>query len=144
MIDGLFNSGSMPVLERLVQFTEARHRVLVHDIANLSTPYFKPRDLSPESFQASLRDAIDRRRDGDNPQGSPLEMLDTEDMTFSRDGIKATARHTNEGILFHDENNRDLERIMQHLAENTMAHRMGIQLIRSEVSMLESAIRERV
>ncbi len=144
MMDGLFNSGSLPVLERLVQFTEARHQVLVHDIANLSTPYFKPSDLSPASFQASLREAIDRRRENGNPQGSPLEMMDTQAMTFGRDGLTALPQHSNQGILFHDQNNRDLERIMQHLAENTLAHRMGVEMIRNEVSVIESAIRERV
>jgi len=59
MIQDLFSGGAMPVLERTAQFTAERHRVLAHNIANLSTPHFKSTDLDPESFQASLRDAID-------------------------------------------------------------------------------------
>jgi flagellar basal body rod protein FlgB len=51
---------------------------------------------------------------------------------------------TNEGILFHDENNRDLERTMQHLAENTLAHNTAIELIRNQFQMLQVAIRERI
>jgi flagellar basal body rod protein FlgB len=48
----------------------------------------------------------------------------------------------NEGILYHDGNNRDLERLNQHIAENVLAHNTGIQLIRSEMAVLRSAIRE--
>jgi len=52
MIQGIFNSSSMPVVEKMVQFTGARHQVLTHNIANLSTPHFRPRDLDPRAFQA--------------------------------------------------------------------------------------------
>ncbi len=38
MIQGMFDGGALPVLSRVIQFTAARHRVLTHDIANLSTP----------------------------------------------------------------------------------------------------------
>lgn len=144
MIDALVNSGALPVLERLVQFTEARHRVLVHDIANLSTPYFKPADLSVRSFQQALAEAIDRRRAGGDPAAGPLELRDTSQLRFLPDRIQAVAEPLNENILFHDENNRDLERLMQRLAENTLAHRVGIELLRSEIATLQTAIRERV
>ena len=40
MIKGMFDSGALPALERLAQFTEARHRVLTNNIANLSNPYY--------------------------------------------------------------------------------------------------------
>ena len=42
MIDGVTNADSIPVLERMMQFAGARHRLLVHDIANLDTPDFRP------------------------------------------------------------------------------------------------------
>ena len=42
-----------PVLEQVVNFTEARHGVLAGNIANLDTPGYKTRDLSPELFQAT-------------------------------------------------------------------------------------------
>ena len=41
----------MPVLEQVVNFTEARHGVLAGNIANLDTPGYKTRDLSPALFQ---------------------------------------------------------------------------------------------
>ncbi len=144
MIDGMFDSGAMPALERVVQFTQQRHRVLSDNIANLSTPYFKPRDLDPDSFQASLRNAVDRRRASFNPTAGPLELNDTRQLRFKPGGIEAHAQPANHGILFHDQNNRDLERTMQHLAENTLTHNTAIEFLRNEYSILLTAIRERV
>jgi len=144
MINRMLDSGAMPALERLIQFTAARQNVLADNIANLSTPYYKPRDLSPRAFQAQLAKAIDRRRAGANPTAGPLDLKDTRQIAFKRDGLEVKAGDSNENILFHDENNRDLDRIMQRLAENTMAHNTAIELMRSELSILETAIRERM
>lgn len=134
----------MPALERLVQFTTARHRLLTHNIANLSTPYFKPVDLDPQSFQAAMREAIDKRRKQPAPLSGPLEIRSTRQLRFEPDGLQVKPSPRNENILFHDQNNRDLERLMQDLAENTMAHNAGIQLLASEFDMLKLAIRERI
>lgn len=142
MIDGMFNHGSMPTLERMLQFTAARHQVITDNIANLSTPYYRPRDLSVDRFQKSLRRAIDRRRSTATPVDGDLRMRDTREFRFLRDGIEARAETLDENILFHDRNNRDLERIMQDLAENTMAHNTSIELIKSEFDLLKTAIRE--
>ncbi len=141
MIAGIFDSGAMPVLERVVQFTSARHKVLTDNIANLSTPYFKPRDLDTNSFQATLRDAIDQRRQTVKPTTGPLYVSDTRQLNFQHDRLDATAKPSNEGILFHDQNNRDLERTMQHLAENTLAHNSAIDVLRNEFSIMLTAIR---
>ena len=46
--------------------------------------------------------------------------------------------------MFHDRNNRDLERIMQNLAENTLTHNAAIEMLRHEFELLRTAIRERV
>lgn len=140
----LFNNGSMPVLERLIQFTEARHRVLSNNVANLSTPYFKPTDLDPQAFQQTLRKAIDRRNRSANPAASPLKIQDTRQLTFRPDAIDVTPQESNENILFHDQNNRDLERVMARVAENTLAHRTAIEFLRHQYTMLETAIRGRI
>ncbi len=141
MIDGLFNGGAMPVLERVLQFTEARQRVLATSVANLSTPFFKPLDLSTQSFQAALRQAINERRESADPQSGPLEMQDTTQLHFTPDGLVATPADSNEGILFHDQNNRDLERLMQHQAENVLANQVTVEFLRSEMNVLQMAIR---
>ena len=143
MIQGLFNDGSLPALERMVQFTEQRHKVLVNNVANLSNPYFKARDLDPRAFQQTLADAVDRRRGTPTGDGE-LEMDDTGELGFHQDGIVARPSEVNDTILRHDQNNIDLERNMQRLAENTLAHNAAIELIRTQFALLQTAIRERV
>ena len=144
MIQGMFDNGAMPALERMVQFTAARHRVLSNNIANLSNPFFKARDLDPASFQAALSQAIDARRRTINPTSGPLNLEDTSQLDIRPDGITATSGEVNDTILRHDESNLDLERTMQRLAENTLAHNTSIELIRNQFALLESAIRERL
>ena len=144
MINGMFDYGAMPALERVVQFSQERHRVLSDNIANMSTPYFKPSDLNPKSFQAALGDAIDRRRYRPNPTSGPLELHDTKELHFVPGGLEVNPQPSHQGILFHDQNNRDLERTMQSLAENTLAHNIAIEVLRNEFSIMLTAIREQV
>ncbi len=106
-----------------------------------STPGFKPADLDPTVFQQSLRDAVDRRRASADPSTGPLEGADS---SSTANGGGSNDASDNQGILFHDQNNRDLERIMQHLAENTLAHSTGIELLRDDFALMKSAISERV
>ena len=134
----------MPVLERLVQFTGARHQVITHNIANLSTPHFRPRELNIEQFQRQLGRAVDERRATSSPAQSPLRMSNTRELRFHDKGLDARTEPLDENIMFHDRNNRDLERIMQDLAENTLTHNAGLQMLKSEFDLLKMAIRGRV
>lgn len=140
----MFSYGSMPVLERMVEFTGARQGMIANNIANLSTPYFKPTDLDPAKFQGQLRDALERRSRRPNPMRRPIELRDTDEVR-SRSGVtRFSPQQKNENVLFHDQNNRDVERTMQDLVENTMAHRTSIELLKSQFDLLRTAIRERV
>lgn len=145
MIKGMFDNGAMQSLERLNQFTNARHRVLVNNVANLNTPYFRPRDLEPGEFQQSLQRAVERRRrDNVNPVAGELKPRDTRQLRFKQDGITPSPAHLDQNIMFHDRNNRDLERQMQYLAENTLTHNLSVELLRNQFDMLRLAIRERM
>lgn len=141
MIAGMFNSGAIPVLERVVQFTGARHDVILNNLANLSTPNFVPREVSVESFQHAMGEAIDERRENG---GGELEMDDTRMLDFKPHGIELHPRPANNNILFHDRNNRSLERMMENLASNAMAHNTALRLLNDQFALLETAIRGRV
>lgn len=58
MIDKMFNSTTIPVLEQVMNFSQARHAVLAGNIANMDTPGYRVRDLSPEKFEAKLKEAL--------------------------------------------------------------------------------------
>ena len=121
------------------------HRVLTDNIANFSTPAYRTKELSVESFREALGDAVDRRRAGSGGASGGLEMNDTADLHFG-DHFVASRResHIDRNILFHDRNNRSLEHTMQDLAENTMAHNAAMEMLRSEFDLLQTAIQERV
>lgn len=142
MIDGVTTSGALPVLERMMQFAGARHRLISNNLANLSTPGFRPEDVSVSAFQQSLRDAIDARKAGDRAGG--LALTDSREVVVHRDGLELRPQPRGDNILFHDGNDRDLERLMQSLVENIMAFRAASQLLRNRQLVLNEAIRERI
>ena len=145
MIAELTQHGAAPALERLVQFTEARQGVLAHSIANLSTPHFRPSDLPVDEFQRKLGEALDRRRADRSLRPGPLQLRGGGGaIRFGRDRIEAEPVPRDQNVLFHDRNNRDLDRLMQDLAENQMAHGFAITMLRKQFSSLELAIRERI
>src|SRR5690349_14470935 len=61
MMSSMFDASTLPLLEQVVNFTEARHGVLAGNIANLDTPGYRTRDLSSEEFQGRLEKAIEER-----------------------------------------------------------------------------------
>jgi flagellar basal-body rod protein FlgB len=144
MIKGITNAGAIPVLERTMQFAAQRHGILANNIANLSTPGFRPADVSVANFQEHLAEAIYQRRTAHGNTGGDLPLEDTADIAFERDRLTLKPEPIGDNILFHDGNDRNVERIMQGLVENFMAFRVAAQFIRREFDSLNTAIRERL
>lgn len=127
MIDGVINADAIPALEKLAQFAGARHRLIVNNIANFDTPGFRPMDLSVSDFQEQLAETIRDHRAGRTPK--PIEL---------------EPKPKGDNILFHDGNDRDLDRTMQDLVENFLTFRVATELLRSRFESINTAIRERV
>ena len=144
MIDGLTNGGAIPVLQRLLEFAGQRHRVIVNNIANLDTPGFRPVDVSVRAFQEQLGEAVDARRARHGLAGGRLNLEDSPQVEFDRIGVTLHPEPIGDNILFHDGNDRDLERTMQALAENFMTFRLAADLLRSRFDLINTALRERI
>ncbi len=149
-IDGLMNSDSMPVLEAAAQFAARRQGVLVHNIANFSTPNFKQKTLSVADFQATLAEAVsDRRKRGGGSGRGDLDFGDSGEVRSVRDGsgqmrLEVAPSTASGNILFHDRNDRDLERSMADLAETVASFRVATDLFKTRIQLLQGAISERV
>ncbi len=144
MIDGLVNADSIPVLEAAMKFAARRQALIQHNIANLSTPEFQGVDVSPEKFHKALGEAVERRRKETGPGRGDLKFEGTDEVKVLKGGAFELKPGTKTGnILFHDRNDRDLERSMQALAENVAAFRVATEFFRGRIDMLNSAIRER-
>ncbi|MBX3409134.1 MAG: hypothetical protein KF859_04540 [Phycisphaeraceae bacterium] len=145
MIKDLRHAGSMPVLEQTLAFAGARQRLLAHNIANIDTPDFRPVDLSVQGFRSALAQAVDRRRAAGGGAAGRLVMPTTDEIEPGPNGrVVFKPRTPSQGVLYHDRNNRDVERLMQGLSENALAYRVAGDLWRRENDLLRTAISQRV
>ncbi|MFK7961438.1 MAG: flagellar basal body rod protein FlgB [Phycisphaerales bacterium] len=143
MISGVTDAGSLPVLERMMQFAGARQRLLADAVANFNTPGYRAQDVSVEDFQSSLAEAADERRIRHRGRAGTLELEGSDQVRVRPEGLRLEPGEANENILFHDGNDRDLERTMQAVVENVMSFRSAISLMRTQYDQLLSAVRER-
>ena len=144
MISGVTNGGAIPVLERMVQFAGQRQRLLANNIANLSTPDFRPVDVSVADFQENLSEAIDERRLQTGPRRNELPLKGTRQVEVHENSLTLKAQPAGDNILFHDGNDRDLDRTMQDLVENFMAFRTAAQFMRKQFESIRTAISGRI
>lgn len=146
LIRDLATTGAMPTLESMLRFSGQRQRLLAHNIANIDTPGFQPRDADPLAFQATLARAVDERRERTGGVSGDLTWNETREVrrVDARGGLELTPRTPGQGILHHDRNNSDLERIMQDLVENAAVYRVAADLLRSQRTQLHNAIAQRV
>ncbi len=125
-IEDVVSSGATSTLERMVRFTEARQNVLTENVANVSTPGYKQKDLSVAKFQRALQARLDRGED-------TLE-----------DPVDEAIEHPEEGILSHDGNNRSMEQMMSEGAKNALMHNTVVELLRRQYQTLDMALKGQV
>ncbi|MEO1583365.1 MAG: flagellar basal body protein [Planctomycetota bacterium] len=145
LVDHVTNAGALPTLAQSIQFAAQRQTILSHNIANASTPRFQHKDVPPEAFQATLRDAVDERRERTGGQSGELRLRSSREIQFTDRGVRLSSEsRASGGVLAHDRNNRDLESMMQDLTENLGAYRVATELMRTQSGTMRVAISERV
>lgn len=148
MLKETLQAGSLPTLEAMMRFTGQRQRLLAHNVANLTTPNFQAVDVSPKAFQEMLGEAVAARRKENGGIGGRLEMRSSREVRSGPDGALSLRPLKGSGsvggVLLHDRNDRDVERLMQSMTENYGAYRVAADLMRSRVGVLRTAISQRV
>lgn len=127
----LMSQTSAPVLEQMLQFTEARAKLLTENVANVDVPGYRQKDLDVKKFEGLLRERVEKR-DASTPGSTGFEDL------------TAVVEHPTRGILSHDGNNRSMESLMSDQAKNGMLHNMIIELLRKQFQQMDMALKERV
>jgi flagellar basal-body rod protein FlgB len=141
MLSDLFASTNIPVLGEVLNFTQARQGVLAGNIANVNTPGYRTRDLSPAAFQEQLKEAITQSR---SQRLSPRESLSPGlASTDPGDPIRQVSASL-ENILYHDDTNIDLEKQVAEISKNQLLHNFALTVMTDQFQLLESAISERV
>ena len=136
MQSSMIDASTIPLLEQVVSFSEARHAVLAGNIANMDTPGYRSRDLSVETFRERLKELIEAQ---ENPAASqsPGLIIDEPDAAMQR------VRDSMKTILFHDDSDVGLEQQVTELSKNQFMHNLAITIMSSQFRLIESAISER-
>ena len=137
MLSSMFQSTTIPVLQQVVGFAQARHTVLAGNIANLDTPGYKVRDLSVEDFQERLQAAVERRR-------QPPVWRSLGEPGGRRGEHLAEVSKNCKTILYHDRSNVGVEHQVTEMVKNQLQHNLALSLLTSQFRLLQTAISERV
>lgn len=149
MTNSLFDSSTLPLLQKVAAFTERRQEILAGNIANASTPEYQTRDLPVEQFQAALREAVAQRQmPSKEPNGRAA-------WSFQKAGTAASLTELlpaqlmqsaprKDLLTFQDGNNRSIERDVQEMTKNSLLQSMAIELLNSQMNRIQAVISERV
>jgi flagellar basal-body rod protein FlgB len=137
MINGIFDNSTIPYLKEAVAFAQSRHNVLVGNVANLDTPGYKTRDLSLDTFQQRLAEAIEARQERHESLGSPLTTGNQADALKKVHESMTT-------VLRHDDVDVSLEQQVKEISKNQMMHNLAITIMTNQFQLLQTMISERV
>jgi flagellar basal-body rod protein FlgB len=137
MLNSLFQSTTVPLLQEVVGFAQARQTVLAGNIANMDTPGYQVRDLSVEDFQARLHAAIEERRYPAVPRspGDQVPGLSTSMAEVSKDP---------KTILYHDKSNVGIEYQVSEMVKNQMQHNLALAIMNQQFRLLQTAVSGRL
>lgn len=132
----LFQSTTIPILEQVVQFTQARHLALAGNVANSNTPGYVGRDLSVDDFQSRLKEAVrERHQRASAATGDGLILPEQDKLTPASKNPK--------GILYHDQSQVGVEQQVSEMVKNRMDHNLAMTIMISQFRLLQTAISER-
>ena len=139
MLPTLFDKTTIPVLQEVASFAQARHHVLAGNIANIDTPGYRVRDLSVDTFQERLKEVIDSRnypRHEVESPGNPHSSQPGDEMREVRESLKS--------IQFLDGSDVGIEQQVTEVAKNQFLHNLSVSIMSSQFRLLQTAISERV
>jgi flagellar basal-body rod protein FlgB len=151
MFDRLFDTSTIPLLAKMAAFTERRHEVLTGNIANISTPDYRTRDLPVGEFQAALAEAVSRR----NVAGAPgqagwsflAQATEAAGAQPAAELFPQTLFRAAQGpprtLTFQDGNNRSIEQEVMEITKNSMMQGVAIELMNAQMNRLQAVISER-
>ncbi len=147
MFNALFDSSTIPLLQKVAAFTERRQEVLAGNLANVSTPDYRSRDLPTEAFQEALRAAVAARTLPDQPASANWAFHDVAGQNrpaqVFRDELFQAVEAADPGPTFQDGNNRNIELLAMQVTKNSLMQSMAVQLMNAQFTRLQAVISER-
>ena len=136
-MQSIFSQTTVPILEQVLNFTEARHNILAGNIANMDTPGYQVRDLSVETFHEQLKEALQARETHSEPFSPGFGPANkTDPIRQVRDSLKS--------ILFHDDTNVSMEHQVAEMSKNQFMHNTAVSIMTNQFRLMQATISERV
>jgi len=137
MIDAIFSSDTMKILEKSLNAASLQHQLITNNIANVDTPGFKASEVV---FQSKLQEVLDKT------QGDYLKLKLTNknhipivpEVTVNNLEPQIVTR--TETSLRTDDNNVDIDSEMSKMAENTIYYSTMAELLSLKLGMLKNVI----
>jgi flagellar basal-body rod protein FlgB len=146
-MSSIFDGTTIPLLEKVALFADKRQDALTANVANIDTPNYKRRDLPLEAFQKALREAITTGQSR-LEQGLSSVNGNASSPSLGQAPLPAQLFQTIEAqspsLTFQDNNNRSIENEMMEMTKNSMMQSFALELMTTQFSMLQAAIREQV
>jgi flagellar basal-body rod protein FlgB len=128
MIEALFNRGSVPVLNALLNYAGARHRAIAGNVANVDTAGYRTLDVPAAAFDAALARAFQERK------------ASTTGVFEVRGDVLGLAPSGDAGTLKLTGNNVDLDLEMAKMVRNQSLHATAAALLSQQFAMMREAI----
>lgn len=133
-MSGWLDGPILNILEKGLDASSLRQKVLADNVANVDTPGFKRSDVN---FQEVLGQALGEEN---NRTGLPLKRTSPQHLPGSNE-IAATGVVTEQNTsLRNDGNNVDIDREMANVAENGIYYNSVTRAISAEIALLRMAI----
>ena len=115
------------MLIKVMEFTQARQKILIQNIINVNDPGFIPKDLEVNEFSSVLNNAVD-----EHIEHQRLVLCDTENIKFGTSGsfeVKPVVDEYGKELLeeYPDEY---LELQISRLWENSLNQKVAVELLK--------------
>jgi len=120
------------LLVKIIEFTRARHKILVQNINDIDIPEFVPKDLLTDEFSDLLNKAID-----EHIEHQRLFLRDTENVKFGINGSFEVKPVVDKcaGELLKENRDEYIELQINKLLENMLNQRVAVELLRHKQGM---------
>ncbi|MGE8204088.1 flagellar basal body rod protein FlgB [Heyndrickxia sp. NPDC080065] len=123
-------SNTFFTLERALDYSSLKQKVIADNIANADTPYYKPKDVS---FQGMFQEALNQSFEAKRTDIRHFEFQNTED--FSTIVTQKNIQYNENG------NGVDIDKEMSDLATNQIYYNALADRLSGKLSTLQTVIR---
>lgn len=134
-LTSLITDNISEILMKIIEFTQARQKILTQNIINLHMPGFIPQELGVDEFSNLLNHAID-----EHVRTQRLVFYDTENIKFGPCGDLEAIPYTDETskVLLNENRFEYIEHQINKLWENSLNQKFAAELLKQNQDVFSS------